>query len=174
MNPILEGYEFIGRLGGGSQGTVWKALRKEDKKEVAIKEIYYAQAGPHQRELIVREINLLKSFKNQHITRYYDRIIDRKNKIIYLIMEYCSGGDLASLIRETRAHRSRIEESQIWLTLSELALALKDCHCGHQVILHRDIKPENIFIDEVFVISLIFEIEGFVLFDRVFNLFSFF
>lgn len=147
MNNTLKDYELIGRLGGGSQGTVWRAIRKNDKKEVAIKEIFYAQADSHQRSLLVREINLLKSFNNSHIIRYYDRIVDKENKIVYLVMEFCAGGDLANFIRQTRAHRSHIEESQIWLTLSEMALALKDCHNNTPVILHRDIKPENIFID---------------------------
>jgi NIMA (never in mitosis gene a)-related kinase len=79
--------------------------------------------------------------------KYVDRFVKREEKKIYIIMEFCPGGDLQRLITSTRAHSQTISEDQIWLTLSELALALNDCHGGDERILHRDIKPANIFID---------------------------
>ncbi|OHS97517.1 AGC family protein kinase [Tritrichomonas foetus] len=100
-----------------------------------------------QRAMLVNEVNILRKLQNPHIVRYMDRSVDKEMKIIYIVMEFCPGGDLQSLIRETRACRSYIREDQIWLSLSELAVALKDCHCGPEVILHRDIKPGNVFID---------------------------
>jgi NIMA (never in mitosis gene a)-related kinase len=62
-------------------------------------------------------------------------------------MEYCPGGDLQHFITSTRGHCEQITEDQIWLTLSELAVALRDCHFRPERILHRDIKPANVFID---------------------------
>jgi NIMA (never in mitosis gene a)-related kinase len=62
-------------------------------------------------------------------------------------MEFCPGGDLQQMITSTRGHCQHISEDQIWLTLTELATALFDCHQAEERVLHRDIKPANIFID---------------------------
>ena len=51
-----------------------------------------------EKQMLVSEVNLLRELKHQHIVRYYDRIIDRSNTTLYIIMEYCEGGDLSSLI----------------------------------------------------------------------------
>jgi NIMA (never in mitosis gene a)-related kinase len=92
-------------------------------------------------------VNVLRKLNNPHIVKYVDRFVKREEKKIYIIMEFCSGGDLQHVITSTRAHSQSIGEDQIWLTLAELALALDDCHSGDERILHRDIKPANIFID---------------------------
>lgn len=143
----MEGYEICERLGRGSFGSVRKAIRKRDKKVVAIKEIDYSNMDTKKKKMIVNEVNALKALNNEHIVRYYDRVVKRDEKLMYIIMEYCEQGDLQNLIRETRASRSRIPESQIWQTLMEMCVALKDCHYGSTKMIHRDIKPGNIFID---------------------------
>ena len=55
-----------------------------------------------EKQMLVSEVNLLRELRHQHIVRYYDRIIDRTQAIIYIIMEYCQGGDLASIIARNR------------------------------------------------------------------------
>ena len=144
----MEDYEFKGRLGRGSFGSVVKAVRKRDGKLVAIKEIDYSHMDYKKKKMLVNEVNALKALNNEHIVKYYDRFIKRDQKLMYIIMEYCEQGDLQNFIRETRASRSRIPENQIWQTLMEMCLALKDCHYGKTRMIHRDIKPGNIFIDK--------------------------
>lgn len=48
--------------------------------------------------MFVFEVNLFRELKYLNIVRYYDRIIDRINIILYIVMEYCEGGDLVSVI----------------------------------------------------------------------------
>jgi len=64
-------------------------------------------------------------------------------------MEYCSGGDVASIIREHQRNRTWADEEFIWKILTEVASALQECHtkCSSGTILHRDLKPANIFLD---------------------------
>lgn len=143
----MEDYTFLDRLGHGSFGKVWKAKRISDGKVVAIKEINYSTMGIKERKMFVNEVNILRKLHNPYIVRYYDHYINRSEKKIFLIMEFCAGGDLQQLIRETRSKMMTIDENQIWLTFSELALALRDCHYGPSKVLHRDIKPGNVFID---------------------------
>jgi NIMA (never in mitosis gene a)-related kinase len=134
-------------LGHGSFGRVWRAKHRHDGHIVAIKEIDFGTMGRREKQLLVNEVNVLRKLNNPHIVKYVDRFVKREEKKIYIIMEHCPGGDLQRLITSTRAHNEMISEDQIWLTLSELALALRDCHGGDERILHRDIKPANIFID---------------------------
>ncbi|OHT16382.1 AGC family protein kinase [Tritrichomonas foetus] len=146
-SKMMEDYTFIDRLGHGSFGKVWKAKRNSDGKTLAIKEINYSSLGIKERKMFVNEVNILRKLHNPYIVRYYDHYINRSEKKIFLIMELCAGGDLQTFIRETRSKLTTIGEDQIWLTFSELALALKDCHYGPSKVLHRDIKPGNVFID---------------------------
>ena len=52
--------------------------------------------------MLVSEVNLLRELKHKHIVRYYDRIIDRSTTTLYIIMEYCEGGDLATYIKKMK------------------------------------------------------------------------
>ena len=138
---------MIKELGHGSFGRVWRAKRKSDGQIVAIKEIDYGTMGKQEKQLLVNEVNVLKKLHNPHIVRYVDRSVNRERRKMYIVMEYCAGGDLQSMITSTRASSSYIAEDQIWLTLTELSMALSECHDAKEKILHRDIKPANIFID---------------------------
>ena len=58
-----------------------------------------------EKQMLVSEVNLLREFRHPHIVRYYDRIIERENTTIYIVMEFCEGGDLASFIKKRRRDR---------------------------------------------------------------------
>lgn len=89
---------------------------------------------------------------NPHIVRYHERFVDKPSSMLYILMEYCSGGDLSSLILRNCRSNTLLPEEIIWSYLAQLTLGLHDCHLGDEkgrgVILHRDIKPENVFLDK--------------------------
>ena len=58
------------------------------------KELNYGVMGEKEKQQLVSEVNILRELQHPHIVKYYDRIIDKKNSKIYIIMEYCEGGDL--------------------------------------------------------------------------------
>lgn len=110
------------------------------------------------------QVNILQKLRHPHIVRYYDRIIDRENTTLRIVMEYCPAGDLAVLIKKCRQERTRIisllllllfnittslkiidmDEEVIWKVLLQILSALSECHNRKDgVILHRDIKPGN-------------------------------
>ena len=140
---MLDKYEIIERLGQGSFGSVCKAIRKSDQKVVAIKEISYSQMDNKKKQMLINEVNALRNIQNEHVVGYYDRIVVREKKLMYIVMEYCEKGDLQQLIRKTRADNDRIPESAIWQVLTDMCIALDSCH---PKMIHRDIKPGNIFI----------------------------
>lgn len=69
-----------------------------------------------------------------------DRIIDRESATIFIIMEFCENGDLASVIRKYKRSGKKMEEHKIWSILFQLTCALHECHNRKDKILHRDIK----------------------------------
>jgi NIMA (never in mitosis gene a)-related kinase 2 len=101
-----------------------------------------------EKQMLVSEVNILREFRHAHIVRYYDRIIDRENKIIFIVMEYCENGDLGSYIKRCRREGLHIDEETIWRVFTQILLALKECHERPSgKVLHRDLKPGNIFLD---------------------------
>lgn len=60
---------------------------------------------------------------------------------MYLVLEYCAGGELFSLLR----HRHVLSESAARFYTAQLALALEHLH--QRSIIYRDLKPENVMID---------------------------
>jgi NIMA (never in mitosis gene a)-related kinase len=85
---------------------------------------------------------------HKHVVRYYDRIIDKDNKKIYIVMEYCSKGDLASLIKQNLKQGKHFDEVFIWRMFAQVCTALKACHDKTGgAVMHRDLKPGNIFLN---------------------------
>jgi len=58
-----------------------------------------------EKEQLVAEVNILKDLKHPNIVEFLERVIDRENCFIYILMEYCEGGDLASVIQRHKENR---------------------------------------------------------------------
>lgn len=145
-----EDYDVLVTIGAGSYGRCQKVRRKADGKVLVWKELDYGSMTESEKQMLVSEVNLLRELKHPNIVRYYDRIIDRTNTTLYIVMEYCEGGDLSTLITRCTKERHYLEESFVLRVLTQLTLALKECHRrsdGGHTVLHRDLKPANIFLD---------------------------
>ena len=66
------------------------------------KEISYGDMSEKEKQLLVQEVNLLRELRHPHIVRYHDRIVCKEESTLYIIMEFCAAGDLATLIQKTR------------------------------------------------------------------------
>ncbi|NWV01592.1 NEK2 kinase, partial [Upupa epops] len=145
-----DDYDVLETIGAGSYGRCCKVRRKADGKILVWKELDYGSMTEAEKQMLVSEVNLLRELRHPNIVRYYDRIIDRSNTMLYIVMEYCDGGDLASLItRLCLPFRHYLEESFVLRVLTQLTLALKECHrrSDGAVTVHRDLKPANVFLD---------------------------
>lgn len=69
------------------------------------KELDYGSMTEAEKQMLVSEVNLLRELRHPNIVRYHDRIIDRSSTTLYIVMEYCDGGDLASLIARCTKER---------------------------------------------------------------------
>lgn len=67
---------------------------------------------------MINEVNILRELKHENIVRCYDKFVDKKNTSIFLVMEYCKGGDLSKLIQACRTPTDKscsfIAEDFIW------------------------------------------------------------
>ncbi|NXY56795.1 NEK2 kinase, partial [Callaeas wilsoni] len=152
-----DDYEVLLTIGAGSYGKCRKVRRKADGKILVWKELDYGAMTESEKQMLVSEVNLLRELRHPNIVRYYDRIIDRSSTTLYIVMEYCDGGDLASLIAKRAKERHVkcvcgahfLEESFVLRVLAQLTLALKECHRRSDggVTVHRDLKPANVFLD---------------------------
>lgn len=146
----VDDFIVIGLIGSGSFGKVYKIVRKRDNKTLVWKEIHYGSMSDKEKQLLVSEVNIIKDLRHAFIVRYYDRIIERETKKIYIIMEYCPCGDLADFINNLKRERKMLDEEQIWRIFTQLTLALKECHVrkeGSPKVIHRDLKPANCMLD---------------------------
>ena len=101
----MENYEVISIIGKGNFGSISKIKRKSDNKILVWKELDYGNMSEKEKQQIVAEVNILRELKHQNIVRYYDRLIDKKNTKIYIIMEYCEGGDMGALVKRCKKNK---------------------------------------------------------------------
>ena len=134
-------YEIKGVLGKGKFGLVKLGVHKESGREVAVKIINKKLVGPVDVQQVKSEIDILKIAKHPNIIKLYD--VFENEKLIYIIMEYCAGGDLFSYI-EKRGFR--LKEERAAEIIHKLCTAVYFLH--QYGIVHRDLKPENILMTD--------------------------
>ncbi|XP_068882076.1 serine/threonine-protein kinase ULK3 isoform X3 [Aphelocoma coerulescens] len=137
--PRLDEFILTERLGSGTYATVYKAYRKRDTREVvAIKCVNKRSLNRTSVENLLTEIEILKTIRHPNIVELKDFQWDSDH--IYLIMEFCAGGDLSRFIRMRRL----LPEKVARIFLQQLACALKFLH-DHNIS-HLDLKPQNILL----------------------------
>ncbi|KAG1731939.1 kinase-like domain-containing protein [Suillus lakei] len=172
MSNFLELYEPLDIIGNGSFGIIRKVRRKSDGQVLARKELNFERMSDRDRKQIVAEVNILKDLHHEHIVRYHDRHVDRDAGILYILMEYCGGGDLSTVIKQAQKYNRPVPEDTIWNYFMQILLALHYCHHPgshgrtgsgpsegdakekRPQILHRDLKPDNVFLDQSNTVKL--------------------
>jgi len=134
-------FEFLSKLGQGSFGVVYKVRRKADKGIYVMKQINIAQMNAHLRKEALNEVKILSSLDNAYIVKYYESFLEKN--FLNIVMEYCEGGDLANLIKNSP---KALPEGKVWKFLIQICTGLAYVHS--KKILHRDIKSMNIFLSK--------------------------
>ena len=132
---------MIGKtLGKGTFGKVKKAINVPTDEHVAIK-ILEKSKIKDQSDMtrIKREIQIIRQMNHNNIVRLYS-VVESPNRL-YLIMEFCSQGDLFEHI----VKKKRLTEPEACRIFRQIISGLKYLHSLG--VAHRDIKPENILLD---------------------------
>ena len=139
---LFDKYEVKQKIGKGKFGLVKCGINKETKKPVAIKIMAKKNMDKSDLELAKVEIDILKIGQHPNIIKLYD-IYENEN-YIYIIMEYCSGGDLLSYFEY---HEYELPETKVCEIIHKLSMAIYYLHSYG--IVHRDLKPENILMTDL-------------------------
>ena len=113
MPSKLSDYDIISVIGSGSYGKCVKIKRRADGKLLVWKDMDYGTMTESEKQQLVSEVNLLRELKHPYIVRYHDRVIDRSKSRLYLIMEFCAGGDLSAQISKCRKQLTYLDEAFI-------------------------------------------------------------
>jgi len=138
---VLESYEAIKLLGRGSFGEVYLVRHKETNKIYAMKVVYKVRVvKSNLMKYILTEKNVLARTNHPFIVRLLSSFQTKER--LFLIMEYCPGGDLSQhLLKE-----KRFSEDRARIYLAEVLLAIEDLH--RRNIIYRDLKPDNVILDK--------------------------
>ncbi|MBN1655055.1 MAG: protein kinase [Deltaproteobacteria bacterium] len=138
---IANAYIILDLIGSGGMGRVYRAEQKMLGRTVAIKVIH-----PH---LLSDEQTVARFYTEAKAASRLNHpnsvsIIDfgrTEDEILYLVMEYLRGKDLAQLMNE----EGPLPFIRICEIIISILTALGEAHALQ--VIHRDLKPENIFIE---------------------------
>lgn len=124
-------------VGGGTFGNVYAAVNLDTGHLMAVKEIRLQDPKliPTIAEQIREEMGVLEVLDHPNVVSYYGIEVHRDR--VYIFMEFCEGGSLASLLEH-----GRIEDEQVIMVYA-LQLLEGLAYLHESGIAHRDIKPES-------------------------------
>ncbi|XP_064388109.1 maternal embryonic leucine zipper kinase-like [Halichondria panicea] len=143
---LREHYVLHETLGSGGFAKVKAGVHKLTGEKVAIKIMDKELLGSDLPRAF-REIKALKKLHHQHISQLFQVI--ETQRMIYLIIEFCPGGELFDYI----VAKERLKEKEARAFFRQIVSALKYIHSAGFV--HRDLKPENLLLDDDSNIKLI-------------------
>eukprot|EP01117_Protostelium_nocturnum_P003478 TRINITY_DN1452_c0_g1_i3.p1 TRINITY_DN1452_c0_g1~~TRINITY_DN1452_c0_g1_i3.p1 ORF type:complete len:1067 (-),score=408.16 TRINITY_DN1452_c0_g1_i3:41-3241(-) len=136
----ISEFEMIKPISRGAFGRVYLARRKRTGDLYAMKVLKKSDmVRKNMVDHVIAERNILAQTKNPFVVKLFYAFQSEIN--LFLVMEYCIGGDVNSLLRKSGV----LDEELARLYTAQTVLALEYLHSSG--IVHRDLKPENMLID---------------------------
>jgi serine/threonine-protein kinase len=133
-------YVVHAKLGEGATGTVYRATRESDGREVALKLLKRAlSADPTYLARFKREARIAADVHDRHLVPVVE--FGESEGVVFMASEYRDGGSLAQLI----AAEERLPVRDCCRIAGEVAAGLTALH--DRDIVHRDVKPSNVMLD---------------------------
>lgn len=128
-------YRQLGLIGQGQFGRVFCAVHRQTGQLVALKNLERERFPTHK---FLRELRFLLTLQHENIVTC--QALEHTATGRYLVMDYCEGGTLRSLLNEDH----RLHPAQSLKLVADMLAGLEHAHS--QGIVHCDIKPENILL----------------------------
>jgi len=129
-------YRILGLVGQGQFGRVYCAVNRQTGQLVALKSLDHQRFPTHK---FLRELRFLLSLQHPNIVTCH--ALEHTATGRHLVMDYCEGGTLRSLMTESQHLTLRQRLKLIIDILQGLD------HAHSRGIVHCDIKPENILLN---------------------------
>lgn len=135
-----DSFTYYKMLGKGSFGEVFLVKRKGDEQLYAMKVLSKEKIfGKNLIRYALTERNVLSAMNHPFIVKL-NYTFQNETKL-FLVMEYCPGGDLGKLLIK----KKMLSEEETRMYLCELILAFEALH--KNMIVFRDLKPDNVVLD---------------------------
>uniref|UniRef100_A0A8C2XEK0 Mitogen-activated protein kinase kinase kinase 20 n=1 Tax=Cyclopterus lumpus TaxID=8103 RepID=A0A8C2XEK0_CYCLU len=122
---------FYENCGGGSFGSVYRALWISQDKEVAVKKLLK----------IDKEAEILSVLSHKNIIQFYGAVLESPNYGI--ITEYASAGSLYEYLSSEQSEEMDMEQIMTWAI--QIAKGMHYLHAEAPVkVIHRDLKSRNV------------------------------
>jgi WD40 repeat protein len=136
--PRVAGYEFLGELGRGGMGVVFRARQTALGRVVALKMLPAAEwAGAEDLARLRTEAEALARLQHPHIVQVFE--VGEQEGRAFVALEYLEGGSLAA-----RLAAGPLPPREAAALAETLASAVHAAHEKH--IVHRDLKPANVLL----------------------------
>ena len=133
----FDKYLVEGEYGRGGMGTVYKAVRRDDNSQVALKILAPRLSGNRTAVArFLREIRTLASLESDNVVRVVDHGYDAGR--YFLVMEAVEGDSLDRVVLR-EGPLGEYEAARIYAGVCRALQALAD-----QGLIHRDVKPANV------------------------------
>jgi serine/threonine protein kinase len=137
-------FAFSYAVGKSSYGVVWKATKKSNKQDYAIKIMDKATVyNMRSVDCMQNELKLLSVLRDPFIVNMHYAFQEKGQ--LYLVTRYNSGGDLRYHMDMRKRSKRMFAENEAQYIIACIILALEYLHDNG--VIHRDVRPENIVLN---------------------------
>ncbi|XP_060250363.1 serine/threonine-protein kinase Nek3 isoform X11 [Ovis aries] len=137
----MDGYRVLRVIGEGSFGRALLVQQESSNRMFAMKEIRLPKSLSDTR-ISRKEAVLLAKMKHPNIVAFKESFEAEGH--LYIVMEYCDGGDLMQKIKHQKG--KLFPEDMILHWFTQMCLGVNHIH--KKRVLHRDIKSKNVFLTQ--------------------------
>ncbi|XP_065816746.1 serine/threonine-protein kinase Nek3 [Labrus bergylta] len=143
----MDRYSVQKVIGEGSFGRALLVRCESSQDKYVVKEIPLPK-NRSKLENSRREAVLLSRMKHPNIVAFREAL--EADDLLWIVMEYCSGGDLLQKIQRQKATQFCVDDILRWF--AQMCSAAQHIH--NKRVLHRDLKSKNIFLTDNETIKL--------------------
>ncbi|CAH6787118.1 Nek3 [Phodopus roborovskii] len=137
----MDDYTVLRVIGQGSFGRALLVLQESSNQKFAMKEVRLLKSFTDIQNSR-KEAILLAKMKHPNIVAFKESFEAEGH--LYIVMEYCDGGDLMQKIKQQKGEL--LPEDTILNWFIQICLGVNHIH--KKRVLHRDIKSKNVFLTQ--------------------------